>query len=105
MTEAMKETIFHLYTLETSNANSKQGLDNLVERLNYQGHTIEAQGKEIKALGEALTTQNSLISALQTTQVQQNQTIQQMNTVQNDLLGKINLLVRAAQGNSSTEDV
>ena len=71
MTKAMIVTISCLCTLETSNTNSIKKIDTMVGHLNHQGYTLEAQGKEIKALGSAFTTQNVLILALQTTQVQQ----------------------------------
>ena len=66
---------------------------------------MKKQGEEIRAFGEAYATQNQLITALQTTQVQQGATISDMNAVQRDLLQKINTLVELATSHPpSAED-
>ena len=104
MIAAMNETTSRLRTVESSNITINKSMENMLGHIEQQGETLINQVKEIKVLGEAYQTQNRLISALQTTQVQQGETMQQMNNVQNDLLRKINLLIRVAQTSSTAED-
>ena len=61
------------------------------------GHSLQNQDRETRNLKEVYSAQNRLIEALETTQKEQSQTINQMNSVQKALVTKINLLVQIAQ--------
>ena len=96
MIEVLNETTARLRSLESNHTSTNSSISDLSSRMDNQAQSMKKQGEEIRALGEAYATQNQLITALQTTQVQQGATISDMNAVQRDLLQKINTLVDLA---------
>ena len=97
MTAALNETTSRLRAMETSHSNTTTSITNLSTRLDTNEASLKQQSNEIKTLSQAYETQNKLITALKTTQLQQGETIRNMDETQNVILGKLNILVQAAQ--------
>ena len=97
MTAAMNETTSRLKAMENNHTNTTSTIKDISTCLNTQGASIDQQSLEIKDLGRAFETQNTLITALQTTQLQQGTTIESMSQIQSEIHRKLNILVTAAQ--------
>ena len=70
MTAALNEATSRLKSLESNNRTTTTAIADITKGLANQKDTLNQQGNEIKALSEAYQTQNNLITALQTTQIQ-----------------------------------
>ena len=97
MTAAINETTSRLKSLEDTNSSIKIFLESVNSRIDDQQATLAQQSTDIAALGTAFQTPNQLISSLQQAQLQQGTTMEQMSTVQNDLVSKISQLVNATK--------
>ena len=104
MTAAMNETISRLRALETTHTTTMSTINDISTHLTSQGTSIEQKISEIKNLGQAFEAQNTLITALQTTQLQHSTTIENMSQIQTDILRKINILVDTQARNPPAEN-
>ena len=104
MTTAINDSTTRIKALEDHNTKTCTFLDSLNSRFEAQHQAITQQHNDIKKLWEAHNAQNQLVTALQQTQLQQGRTMDQMSTVQNSLVSKVDQLVTLAQRSSQNAE-
>lgn len=86
MTEAMNKTTSRLKHLEVTNVQTMSHLQTLSDRMSIQEKAISQQQADTTQLGQAVSTQNNLITAIQENQVTQGNTILCMDGRQTQVL-------------------